>query len=373
MVFFFNHPYLLIFQKQDWQEYLVVLAEIYDFLEEENTRVPFEVLKSLLHQHYAHQVQNVDVKVADFFTMAIVELGVLKDSHDQYNKRYLEPTGHGKELFKLIEGLIAQRTRYTGTSAETLLASLNNLLLGAAEMSREEALLHHREKIKAYQEDMKRIEQSGPKAAELLPLTHSAEALFNQAEEAAIYILTASEDVKTSIEKARQDIADNYLRQKQSAGANLRATIEFHHQLNQTPEYRSYTQAKELFSQLQGSQARFKSNDVHKLLSHIKSQKMIEESVIKKSRLAGFASQFKMVDASIKDKKTSQLRILEQQVHYALATHGRGYRPFSNTHICSKPKMNVRPVRLKSHIKSNAYSFDDNFVKFYIKMTKHVS
>ena len=47
---FAMHPYLLVFKKFDWDEYLSLLAYIYDLLEEENTRVPLYALESQLHK-----------------------------------------------------------------------------------------------------------------------------------------------------------------------------------------------------------------------------------------------------------------------------------------------------------------------------------
>lgn len=72
-----NHPYLRLFRKIDWIDYASLLAHIYDFLEEENTRVEYEILRGLLIQFYTDQVENVEVKVADYFQTMIVELQVL--------------------------------------------------------------------------------------------------------------------------------------------------------------------------------------------------------------------------------------------------------------------------------------------------------
>ncbi|HEY8270686.1 MAG TPA: hypothetical protein VIG33_07330 [Pseudobdellovibrionaceae bacterium] len=320
---FATHPYLLVFKKLDWDEYIGLLAHIYDLLEEENTRVPYDVLKAILIQYYSVKVQNVEVKVAEYFQIMIVELQVLKDSHDSIGKRYIEATRMGKDFLKMMESLLSERRRFSGTGAETLLGALNGLLISGNEMTEEDALQHHKEKIAAYQADIKRIKENGLKAAELLPFHHSNEALFSQAEEAAIHILSATEDVKAAVERERKVLAENYLQQKQTPGANVRTIADFHLNLNNTEEFKSYNQAKELFSQLEGSPARHKHSNIPRILSLLKSRNIVAEDVLKRSYLADFARHFDAADSSIKEKTRVQIRILQQQVAYALTTDSR--------------------------------------------------
>lgn len=314
-----NHPYLLLFQKDDWKEYLELLALIYDYLEDSNAPVPFDVLKALLFRHYSNKIQSVDTKIASFFTMMIVELQVLKDSHDQWGKRFIETTPYGKDLLKLIESLLGQRTRFSGTNAETMLGALNSLLFTPQDISQEEAVKHHKEKIKAYEIDLIKIQKNGPRAAELLPLMHSTEALFDQAEEASVHVLAATEDVKVAVERERRTLAERYIKQEKSAGENIRLLADFYLELHQTEEYKSYIQAKELFSQL-NFQSRFKHNDVNRLLNILKEKNVIEYDVLRKSHLPTFPQLFEAADASIKEKIRIQIEILRQQVHNALMT-----------------------------------------------------
>lgn len=314
-----NHPYLLLFQKDDWKEYLELLALIYDYLEDSNAPVPFDVLKAILFRHYSNKIQSVDMKISNFFTMMIVELQVLKDSHDQWGKRFIETTPYGKDLLKLIESLLGQRTRFSGTNAETMLGALNSLLFNPQDMSQEEAIKHHKEKIKAYEVDLLKIQKNGPRAAELLPLMHSSEALFDQAEEASIHVLAATEDVKVAVERERRTLAERYIKQEKSAGENIRLLADFYLELHQTEEYKSYIQAKELFSQL-NFKSRFKHNDITRLLYILKEKNVIENDVLRKSHLPTFSQLFEAADASIKEKIRIQIEILRQQVHNALMT-----------------------------------------------------
>ena len=96
---FLHHPYLLIFQKEDWKEYFVLFAQIYNLLEQENVRVPFEVVRTLVLKYYSQKkLANIEQKLTNFFHMAIGELEVLRDSHDQFGQRYIETTRSGKQL-----------------------------------------------------------------------------------------------------------------------------------------------------------------------------------------------------------------------------------------------------------------------------------
>lgn len=316
---FANHPYLRIFQKEDWQDYVTVIAAIYDVLEEEGTRTAYEVIRTILLRYFSQKdLQNVDQKVSGFLSTAIAELDVLRDWHDHTGQRFIEGTRSGKEMLKLFESFVAQRAKFTGASAETLLGSLNNLLLSRKEMTHQEAVQHHRAKIKAYQEDLKRIEEKGLMAADLLPMDYSSEELFNQAEESAIYLLTAIEDVKAAIENVRRDLAQTYFNKDSTAGQAINLVADFYQNLSQTPQFRSYTQATEMLSYLDSNGSRFKTRDLDLLLSEVSKKDLIQEDHLKRSFLKGFKQQFEAAHRSIETIRQAQLKILQQQVSYAL-------------------------------------------------------
>ncbi len=322
---FANHPYLGIFQKEDCQEYLHLLASIYDLLESDNARIPFEVLRSFVIKFYAHKkLQFIENKVTSFFVMMIGELMLLQDSHDSFGQRFVEATRAGKELLQHLENLMAQRTKFSGTGAETLLGALNRILISRQSVTEEQALEHHREKIKAYQADIQKIKSLGLAHAELLPIPHSNDALFNQAEEAALHIVASIEDVKAAIEKQRQELSQNYFKNARSAGQNLNAIADFFERLYQSTEYQSYIQAKQLLSHLEGIGARFSVKNIDLLLHQIQARDLIPDHEIKRSHLKGFMGQFEQADHQIQEKIRSQIRLLQQQVHYALFTDVRG-------------------------------------------------
>ncbi len=317
-----NHPYLIIFQKEDWREYLHVLASIYDLLEEDRARIPFESLKSILVKFYSHKkIASVEQKVFQFFSMTISELGVLRDSHDQYGQRHIESTREGKELLQMVENLVRQKTKFSGTGAETLLGALNNILTNRQQFTEEQAIQHHKDLIKSYQKDIQRIAERGVEFAELLPLPHSNQALFNQAEEAAKHILSAIEDVKSAIERQRQGLAESYFEKSRSAGQSLNAVADFFSVLYQSPEYTSYIQSKDLLSFLDAYGGRFPVKNIDRLVHDIGRRELIERDQVQQSNLKIFANQFQRADLMIQEKIQSQLKVLQQQVNYAITTN----------------------------------------------------
>lgn len=320
-----NHPYLIIFKKDDWMDYLMILASIYDLLEEERSKVPYETLRSLVVRYYGQSnLSSVEHKVHQFFLMMIGEMAVLRDSHDQLGQRYIETTKFGKELLIMVEKLLAQRVRYSGTGAETLLGALNNIMQGNDQLSDTDAIEHHKQKIISYQKDIQKIRKHGALAAELLPLPHSNEALFSQAEEAAIHIISSIEDVKLAIEKQRQILAESYFEMKLSPGQNINTITDFYERLYVTPEYVSYNQAKNLLSYLDGFSNRFPQKNVDHLLHQIQKRNLLSDEMIKHCHLNGFMSFFRSADQSIQEKIRTQISLLQQQVFYALSTDVQG-------------------------------------------------
>lgn len=324
---FRHHPYLSILQKEDWRDYLLLLAQIYDLLEEGGKRVPIELVRSVAIKFYSVKgLSFVDQKVTQFLLMLIGELQVLKDSHDQFGQRFVETTRSGKALLQLIENLVSQRSRFTGTGAETLLGALNDILISRRQMSAEEAIRHHKEKIEAYKEDLVRIKTEGLAAAQLLPIAHSNEALFSQAEEASIHILHSIEDVKGAIERQRSELANGYFETQRSAGETLGAIADFYDKLYTSPEYASYVQAKDLLSHIEGYQARFSLRNVDRLVQMIETRDLLPADFVRRSSLKSFMHQFTVADSSIQDKIKEQLRILQQQVLYSITTDVEGLR-----------------------------------------------
>ncbi len=320
-----NHPYLLIFKKDDWIDYLILLRSIYDLLEDERAKVPYEILRSMAIRHFSQSALSfVEQKVLQFFTMMIGEIEALRDSHDQFGQRYIESTRFGKELLLFVDRLLSQRVRYSGTGAETLLGALNNIVLGAEQMTDEQAIEHHKDKIRAYQKDIQNIKARGVSSAELLPIPHSNEALFSQAEDAAIHILSSIEDVKSAIEKQRQVLAESYFQMKTSAGKSINSITDFYERLYQTNEYSSYNQAKNLLSYLESFTQRFPQKNIDRLLHEIQAKSLLTENQIDQSHVKGFMSFFRSADESIQDKIRTQLAILQQQVSYSMSMDVKG-------------------------------------------------
>ena len=137
-------------------------------------------------------------------------------------------------------------------------------------------------------------------------------------------ILAAVEDVKQAIEIERRNLAQSYLESSLSSGKSLNAVAEFYENLHQSGTYKSYVQAKDIFS-LMGSYARrFANKDVAKILDRLESQKKVSEDVIKRSHLNGFQKRFEMADTAIQEKTRAQLHLLQLQVRYSLAFDVKG-------------------------------------------------
>ena len=187
-------------------------------------------------------------------------------------------------------------------------------------MTEEDAVAHHKEKIKGYQNDIRRIQQFGVQSAELLPIPHSNEALFNQAETAAQQILSAIEDVKTAIERQRQELAQAYFQGSRSAGQSVSAMAEFYERLYSSPEYMSYKLGKSLLSHIEGYASRFGLRDIDRILAKIREKELIPGDELAKSSLPGFMFAFQSADHGIQEKIKVQIRLLQQQVYYALNT-----------------------------------------------------
>ena len=302
------------------------MAQIYDVLEEETKRVPFELLRSVALQFYSQRISasSLDSKISNFFIMMLTELDVLKDSHDESGQRYLEPTRSGKQLLQLVETLVEQKTQFSGTSAEVLLGSLNNLLTVGSGIRFDDAVAHHKSKIAEYKKDLERIQLQGVEYAELLPVSHSAEALFRQAEEAAVSLLVAIEDVKIAIEKKREDLAQSYFQRSKSAGSTIQAITEFYNVLYESKEYLSYIKAKDMLSFLPGYAARFSHKNIDKILFEAQQKELIPKDLVQRSNLKNFQSQFQFADQIIGEQIKYQIQLLQQQVFYAITSDLRG-------------------------------------------------
>lgn len=322
---FAKHPYIGLFQKENWSDYLELLAQIYDYVEETGQQVPYEGVRVLTYKYFREKdLQSVEAKVSQFIIMCIEELKVLKDYHDASGRRMMELTRPGKQLLQMVEELLSQRVKYSGTGAETLLASLNEALTSGKGFTYESALTHHQEKIRAYKEDLNLIKDKGVEHAQLLPVAHSTEALFAQAEESAYDILAAVEDVKQAIEHERKKLAQSYLESSLSSGQSLNTVAEFYEQLHHSTTYKSYIQAKNIFSFLSGYGHLYPHKDIPKILRRLEVDGLIDQDVIHRSQLNGFQRQFEMADTAIQEKTRAQLQLLQLQVRYSLATDVKG-------------------------------------------------
>lgn len=315
-----NNPFLRLFEKRDWKEYLEVLALLYDIFEESAQVIPFDLIEGVLRNYYAdHSLASIEQKISQFVTMAISELEVIRDSHDASGNRFMEATREGKNLLKLCEGFILNRKKYTGLSAQALMASLNNILLSENTMTKDVAITHHHNKIKEYKEDIKRIEKEGVEFSKLFTNTISRDELFTYCDEIASFILSSGEDIKAAIEKTRKELVKRYMDENYSIGEIIGYVVDFHTNLAQTPEYQSFSHAKDVLSYIQGIGGNFHYKDISQILYILQERELIPKDQINRSSLKGFTRRFGLIIQSIDKKINEQINLLKIQVHYVIA------------------------------------------------------
>ncbi len=324
-----NNPYLLLYQKTDWPDYLELLAKIYDLLEEEGKPVEWARVEALIEAFYGPKnLASPATKKLQFTSMAISELGLLQDSHDAYGNRYIEPTRSGKQFLKQTEDQIFNRRKFTGAGVEHMLGSLNQLLYSQEMLTVEEAVAELNEKIRSYKEDIKRVQTQGVQAAQLLSRGYSSEELLVEANEAAARILAASEDIKLAVERARKQLIKRYHQEKMSVGQAIEYVADFHAELRKTPEYVSYMKAKDLLSHIEGLQGLFKHTDVSRIVRMLEDRQVIQSEVLKQTVLPVFSYQFQRLCRSIEEKVQQQIHLLRVQVHYVMASDSQRTRNF---------------------------------------------
>lgn len=322
-----NNPYMKIFLKTDWQEYLEILACIYDVLEEENSKVDSARVEGVLRNFYAKKpLVSIEGKMASFLSMSIGELEVLKDFHDSRGRRLFSVTLGGKRLLKMCEGLIINRKSYTGQGADTLLGNLNNMLFVEKKIPLNEALDHHKSKILDYKKDISRMKAQGVNTSLLLPSQISMEELFTSADEAASTILSAGEDIKLAIEQARRKLLSRYTEKNVSIGQTIEYYVDFHHELNQTPEYLSFSRAKDLLSYIQGIGGDYALKDVGHIINMAIEKNLISRQEVDSSSLKNFMRHFQNIINAIDEKIAEQINLLKVQVDYVVSGNTKKVR-----------------------------------------------
>lgn len=319
-----SNPFLKLFAKQDWHEYLELIAKAYDLLDEQSGRIEAQSLDSLIDAFYFSETPAYIVqKKHNFITMAVAELGVLKDTHDLAGNRYFEPTRHGNQLLKTCETLILNRKQFTGSGADTLIGSLNSMLDNANELTLDEAIIHHQEAIKKYLDDIQLIQEKGVRTSKMLAPGFSKEELFTRADEAASHILAASEDIKNSVSNVRKALVTNYHRDGFSAGHAIAYVADFYSALRETPEYASYTQAKDILSYIEGLGGRYRYKDINQLLHLLSIKGHLPQESLTRSSLPSFPRRFQSIVRNIEEKVEEQIQLLRTQVYYVMTGNSR--------------------------------------------------
>ena len=322
-----NNPFLRLFQKETWEEYLELIAQIYDLLEGRGGRIEqLEVSQLIDRFYFKKDLKAPELKGALVLSMFISELKVLRDGHDSLGNRFIESTREGKQFLRICERLIQNRPSYTGAGAEALVSNLNLILRDPKETSIEDAIKSHDEVIQRYKEDIKRIKSHGVQASELLNPGFSIDELFQAADEEAGSILAAAEDVKLAIEAARKDLIKQYHDRHFTAGKAIEFIADFHEALRNRPEYQSYIRAKDILSHIEGLGSSFRNRDIEDMFQSLLNKELLPKHVLNRSSISQFSRQFQSLGRSIEEKTQEQIQLLRVQVHYVVTGDSRKTR-----------------------------------------------
>ncbi len=318
-----NNPWLALFQKNDWPEYLQLIALLYDAVETDGPRVEYDLARIIIEHFYEDRDPDSRVqKASQFYRMAVDELEILREIYSNTGERLVIATRNGKNLLRICEELIRSRRRFSGTGADVMLGALNELLLYRHPIPLQDAIAHHQQRIAEYEQDMDRMRRGGVQASEFLGDGSSPEELFVQAEEAARQILLAGEDIKDAIETARRDLAQSYRNPEFSAGQAIQHVADFHVKLRSSPEYASFRRASDLLSFIDGLGGRFREKDVSHIFFLLGSRGTVPKDLLHSSDLRRFSDRFAGLEREIAAKISEQLNILRVQVHYVLENTG---------------------------------------------------
>jgi hypothetical protein len=318
-----NNPWLALFQKNDWPEYLQLIAVLYDAIETDGPRVEYDLIKIIIEHFYEDRDPGSRMQKANqFYRMAVDELEILLEVYSNTGERLVIGTRNGKNLLRICEELIRSRRRFSGKGADVMLGALNELLLYRHPIPLQDAIEHHQQRITEYEKDMERMRKGGVQASEFLGDGSSPEELFVQAEEAARQILLAGEDIKEAIETARRELAQSYRDPAFSAGQAIQHVADFHSKLRGSPEYASFRRASDLLSFIEGLGGRFREKDVSNIFYLLGSRSTVPNELLQSSDLRHFSDRFASLEREIAAKIGEQLNILRVQVHYVLENTG---------------------------------------------------
>ncbi|NJL25221.1 MAG: hypothetical protein HC902_08610 [Calothrix sp. SM1_5_4] len=321
---FADNPGLTIFEAKQWDSYLELTSEIYDFLDSSDGPVESGVIESKIRTYFSDDVEDLDQKVLNFFGKSIVKWRTLKDFHDSNGTRYVTTTPEGRAFLSLIEQQLLGRPQFTGFGADRLLGSLNKILSRQDTMSEEDAIEHHKNEIKKWKEDIDLIKRQGVKASKLLSHQVTPVELFTEAEQAAMSVLVAQDAVKNKIKSVRVELFEGYTTEAESVGRRIELTADFYRTLRATDEYQSYDRARDALSYVEGlSGAMFAHKEIPRMLADIAKLNVLDPKMISNSPLQRFQTEFEMINDQIDEEVRRQINILKLQVYYATSGDGR--------------------------------------------------
>lgn len=320
---FLDQPGLLMLNANQWDTYIQLTSEIYDILDKNSGPLEVGAIESKIRASFPDS-ENPELKAYSFLQDSIAKWRTLKDSHDNNGNRFVHTTPEGRAFLALIENQLLKRPQFTGFGADRLLGSLNKILSRQDTMTKEEAIEHHLEEIKKYQEDIERIQSHGVKASQILSSHITPLELFTEAEQAAMSVLVAQDAVKNRVKSVRVKLFEGYSEEAQSIGKRIELAAEFYRVLRATEEFQSYSRARDVLSFVEGlSGALYTHKEIPRILAMITKEKLVDEPIISRSPLQRFQNEFEKINEQIDEEINRQINILKLQVYYATSGDGR--------------------------------------------------
>lgn len=310
------HPWLSIFSTNYCMEYIRLTADLYDLIEENGSKLNIGAAEGRARSAFS-SFQNPDFTTKEFFERSFQVWRTFRDSHDGEGNRLIHTTPEGRGFLEVVQRLILQKSQFTAVGADRMLMALNMILTNPEGLTKEQAIEKHRTEIEKLTADIKRIEDGGLQASEILTGRHSPIELFMDAQEVAASFLVAAHKLKNDIRAVRARAFEDYVTTERSVGEQIELAFIFHKELQATETYKSYIRARELLSNFGDDDSQYPNKNIERILYTIRERGLIAREVIQQSPLARFTTEFKAINQEIEEEISRQINMLRLQVYYA--------------------------------------------------------
>lgn len=314
---FQTHPWLEVLTKDYRNSIIRLTAEVYDLIENNGSRLAYTVAESRVRSLFIES-PSPDVAAKRFLEQSTVSWRTLRDSHDNEGNRFLHVTSEGRAFLEMLQRLMLSRNQFTAVGADRMLLSLNTIISNPDGLSKEDAIKKHKEEIAKLEADIKRIEAGSIKDSEILQGGHSPMELFLDAQDVGSSFLVGAHKLRNEIRNVRSKVFDSYSANRK-VGEQVELAIDFHKGLEQTETYKSYQRAKELFSYIDSSTAKYPIQNVDRVLAILREKNLVDRDTVLSSPMMRFMSEFRSINQEIDAEVAKQINMLRLQVYYATA------------------------------------------------------